>query len=92
MFVGLFMVQRWLDGHPDVAPLLHCLGQMEKLERASGPADDAQAQQRRALEVYVAGRFGETISDPAVWSHWYAKNLFTENLAEDCRTSRGGPS
>ena len=79
MALGLFMGQRWLDGRPDVVPLYHCLRQMEKLERASGPADDAQGQQRRALEIYVAGRFGETISEPAVWSNWYAKTLFSEN-------------
>ncbi len=79
MVLGLFMFQRLFDDHPDLAPLHHCLLEMEKLERASGPADDAQEQQRRALEVYVAARFAETISDPAVLSPWFAKNLFTDN-------------
>ena len=82
MFLGLLMFQGWLEGHPDVAPLGYCLREVEKLERASGPADDVQAQQRRALEVYVAGRFGDTISDPAFWSHGYAKDLFTEDWRE----------
>ncbi len=76
---GLFMIQRWLDACPDVVPLHQCLRRMEKIERASGPADDAQEQQLRALEVYVAGQFGGTLSDSAVSSSPFAASLFSPN-------------
>jgi len=77
--LGLFMTQQWLDRHPDVASLRHCLHRMEKFERAGGPADGNQEQQLRALEIYVAGRFGGTFSDPAIKSSPFAAGLFTPN-------------
>jgi uncharacterized RDD family membrane protein YckC len=93
--LGLSISQRWIDGHPDVVSLYHCVLQMEKLKRASGQADDAQAQQRRALDVYVAGRFAETISDPAVWSNSFASSLFSKNqrtLAERTVATHPNPA
>jgi hypothetical protein len=69
----------WVDAHPDVVSLYDCVLQMEKLELASAQADDAQEQQRRALDVYVADRFAETVSDPAVWSNSFANSFFTKN-------------
>jgi len=95
MIFSLFMHQRWIDRHPDMAPLYHCVKQIEKLEHATGPADDAQEQQRRALEVYVAARFADTISDPAVWSASYAEDFLTENqrkIAQRAVAAHLGPS
>lgn len=77
--LGLFMNRWWLDEHPDVAPLHHCLKRLETLERASSPTNDARTEERRALDVYVAGRFGNTISDPAIWSSAFAGSLFSKN-------------
>jgi hypothetical protein len=93
--LGLFMTRQWLDGHPDVASLRHCLSRMEKFERAGGPADGDQEQQLRALEVYVAGRFGETLSDPAVSSSPFVKGLFSPDqrmIAERAVTDHPNPS
>ena len=94
-FVGMSMGQRWLDRTARRSPVVPLSEQMEKLERTSGAADDAQEQRRRALEVYIAGRFGETISDPAVWSSPFATNLFSKNqrkIAERAVTDHPDPS
>jgi uncharacterized RDD family membrane protein YckC len=77
--LGLSMNLWWLERHPEVMPLYHCLVELERLDASGSPTDHAQEQQCRAMEVYVAGRFGETISDPAVWSNTFAKTLMTEN-------------
>ena len=93
--LGQFVFQQWLDEHSDIVPLHYCLKRMDKLERASDPQDDAQEQQHRALEVYVAGRFVGTISDPAVWSSSLAARLFSPNqrrIAEQALADHPDPS
>jgi hypothetical protein len=93
--LGLFMTQRWINGRPDVVPLFRCLARMEKIERASGPADADPEEQRRALEVYIAGRFSGTISDPAIWSGPFSKSLFSPNrrlIAERAVAAHPHPS
>ncbi|MHC4180426.1 MAG: protein kinase domain-containing protein, partial [Planctomycetota bacterium] len=74
--LGVLMERWWLDEHPEAAPLRYCLRRLDTLGAASDPATDVQAadaraEERRALEVYVAGRFGKTISDPDTWSGPY---------------------
>ncbi len=93
--LGLLMTERWLDEHPDVAPLHQCLMRMEQLERASDPADGDQEEQRRFLEVYIAGRFGRAISDRSVWSGPFSESFFTPNqrmIAERAVATHPNPS
>jgi hypothetical protein len=68
---------------------------MEKLEPASGPSDHAQEQQRRALEVLIAGRYAEAISDPATWSSPFGATHFSKNqrmIAERALATHPDPS
>jgi hypothetical protein len=47
-------------------PLQFCLIHLSALEKQSADRDNSK--ERHALEVYIAGRFGKTISDPATWT------------------------
>ncbi len=78
MAIGSVAGRQWLDQHPEMTSLYYCLDQLEKLDRSSDNGGD-QAVERRALETYVAHQFHATITDPAVWSHWYARSLFNPN-------------
>src|SRR4029453_4841005 len=49
---------------PDVAMLATSLGELSSLPL---PREGDAASHRRALEVYVAGRFGPMIADEKVW-------------------------
>jgi uncharacterized RDD family membrane protein YckC/membrane-associated protease RseP (regulator of RpoE activity) len=50
---------------PDIAELSSFLSQLELMERRGVPSTDPQY---HALEVYVAGRHGDLISNPPIWS------------------------
>jgi len=78
--LGMSMNRRWHQRHPEVTPLYYCLEELERLDALESPPDDAQQQQRRALEVYVAGRFGETISDRAVRHSPVFQSLFNQSF------------
>ena len=80
--LGMSMNRRWLERHPEVTPLYYCLEELEKLDALESPPDDAQRQQRRALEVYVAGRFGKTISDRAVWYSPVFQSFFNQPFSK----------
>ena len=70
MLLGQFMVRRLMEQQPDVVPLQFCLIHLAALEKQSGHKDNSK--ERQALEVYIAGRFGKTISDPATWTNPFA--------------------
>jgi hypothetical protein len=73
MLFAQFMVRRFMEAQPDVMPLQFCLIQLHGLERQSGNKDNSK--ERQALEVYIAGRFGKTISDPATWTSPFAAGI-----------------
>ena len=79
--IGGTVGRQWLNRHPEVMSLYYCLGELEKLERSSG-TDGDQAEDRRALEIYLAHHFGAVVNDPAVWSNLYTQNLFTPHQRE----------
>jgi hypothetical protein len=76
--LGAWMMQRWMESQPDIMPLQVCLFYHSMLEKP--PDDQDRSRQRQALEIYIAGRFGKTISDPATWS-----SLFATAIAPDLR-------
>src|SRR5262249_972128 len=67
--LGLLSVYRTVPGddiaRSDIAELSSCLSQLEMMETRGVPSTNAQY---RALEVYVAGRHGDLISNPPIWS------------------------
>jgi hypothetical protein len=67
---GQWMMRYWMESQPDMMPLQMCLGHLSRLEKQSDGKDHSQ--ERQALEVYIAGRFGKTISDPAAWTSPFA--------------------
>ncbi len=79
MLFGQFMFRRLMEQQPDIMPLQVCLIHLSMLDKQSDGKD--RSQERQALEVYIAGRFGKTISDPATWS-----SPFAAAIPEDLRT------
>ncbi len=85
----------WLKKHPEVAQLHHCVVAIERLDATDSPSRRGGGQQRRAMEVYVAGRFRATITDPSVWSHTFTESLFTANqrkIAERAVEAHSNPT
>jgi len=78
MLLGQWMMRHWMESQPDVMPLQFCLIQLAGLEKQSDDKDNSK--ERQALEVYIAGRFGKTISDPATWA-----SPFAAAISEDMR-------
>ncbi len=46
----------------------------------AGPHDPAPMTQKEAIPIYIAGRFGSTVRDPATWSSAYAKMTIDQPL------------
>lgn len=95
MSFGRHLADRWRETHPDVAPLYNCVWKIEVLERGNGPADEDGQQQLRDLELYIAGRFAGTITDPDVWTHTYVTSVFNESqrqIAERAVAAHPDPS
>jgi len=68
-----WMIRSWMESQPDIMPLYVCLSYLSGLE---GPPDSKErSQQRQAAEIYIAGRFGKTISDPATWSGMFTSGM-----------------
>ena len=62
-FAVLFGNEKWLQEHPDVLPLRHCLKRLAALEKGNLSADEDRQREREALRIYIAGHFRRTISD-----------------------------
>jgi len=77
MYFGMSIAEHWLKRHPDIQQLRHCLLHLEALDWRGEKATEHQVAQRRALEVYVAGRFRETISDQDMWAATCARGIVT---------------
>ena len=78
MLLGQYMMRCWMESQPDVMPLQMCMFHLTAMEKQTEGEDHAKKIQ--AMEVYIAGRFGKTISDPATWS-----SLFAAAIAPDMR-------
>ena len=70
---GMSMARRFAEQQPDLIPLHVCLIHLSVLEKQSAGKDNSK--ERQALEVYIAGRFGKTISDPATWTSLFAAGI-----------------
>jgi hypothetical protein len=66
MVLGQYMMRYWMESQPDIMPLQMCLIQLTAMEKQTEGTD--QAKKVRAMEVYIADRFGKAISDPVIWS------------------------
>jgi hypothetical protein len=66
MLLGLCVVRSWMESQPDIMPLQMCMFHLTAMEKQTEGTD--QAKKVRAMEVYIAGRFGKAISDPVIWS------------------------
>lgn len=78
MLFGMAMARRFIREQPDVMPLQICLYRLAAWEKQAAGNDNAK--ERQAIEVYIAGRFGKTISAPATWT-----SLFAAAIDEDMR-------
>jgi hypothetical protein len=76
MLLGFFMMRQLGRTQPDIEPLRTCLFRLAML--GNPPLNDKNQQERKAFEIYIAGRFRGTISDPASWSSLYAKSMIPE--------------
>jgi hypothetical protein len=66
MLVGQCVMRSWMESQPDIMPLQMCMFHLTAMEKQTEGTDLAKKVQ--AMEVYIAGRFGKAISDPAIWS------------------------
>ena len=61
----LSVLPRQDTARPDIAELAACLSRLEVMENRGVPSTDPQY---RALELYIAGRHRDLISNPPIWS------------------------
>jgi hypothetical protein len=66
-------MRHWMESQPDIMPLQMCLFQVSTLEKQSDGKNHSQ--ELHAMEIYIAGRFGKAISDPATWSGLFASTI-----------------
>ena len=93
MIFGFFMMRQLGRTQPDIEPLRTCLFRMAML--GNPPPNDKAQQERQAFEIYIAGHFRKTISDPASWSSLYAKSMIPEpwhKTAEEIIATHPSPS
>jgi len=82
MVLGQYMMRYWMESQPDIMPLQMSLFHLTVMEKETDGEDHAKKVQ--ALEVYIAGRFGKVISDPATWSTPFAAAI-TPDMREKAR-------
>jgi len=75
--IGIGLLQRTLSKHPQYAVLRTCLDHMRRLDRQIEAGRLDLAVTRDALEVYVAGRFGSTVTNAAIWDSYTAVMVLT---------------
>ena len=84
------------QAYPDLSALSRCLKRLETLqtEAQSNPRANAMREQQ-ALEIYIADRFGDSISDPSFWASEFVSidiNATRRTIAEDVLASYPDPS
>jgi hypothetical protein len=65
---GFWLYANWIQSQPTLAGLEHWLGQLEQVQSRPQAHRDQNAGVAAALEIYIAGHFGATITNPATWS------------------------
>jgi len=92
---GMSITEQFLEQHPDIGEVQHCLHRLERIQRKGDGATEHQVKQRDALEVYVAGRFRGAISDQSTWSSACARGIITPaqgRIAERVLAAHPDPS
>ena len=82
MALGLIMFQRMQAAQPDFLPLFNCLMFHRDLEKGSRPTRNEKfngAEVKAALEIHIAGRYGQVVRSPQ-WHSPFARNLFKDDL------------
>jgi len=77
-----YAMRCWMESQPEIMPLHMCLFHLTAMEKQTDGEDHAK--KVHAMEVYIAGRFGKTISDPATWSSLFAAAI-TLDMREKAR-------
>ncbi|MCX5655900.1 MAG: protein kinase [Planctomycetota bacterium] len=82
MLLGQYAMRCWMESQPDILPLQVSLLHLTAMEKQTGGEDHAK--KVHAMEVFIAGRFGKAISDPATWSTTFAAAI-TLDMREKAR-------
>jgi eukaryotic-like serine/threonine-protein kinase len=60
--LAYLMNSQWLQQHPEVATLRHCLIKLDSLQRKKSPSAE-EMQTQRDLEVYIASELSDAVDD-----------------------------
>jgi hypothetical protein len=79
--LGMMLMVSWLltrfsQTAPDVMPLYASLTSLERLQTGKHGADEVTSADIQAVEVYIAHRYGKTISDPDALAGPIAQGMF----------------
>jgi eukaryotic-like serine/threonine-protein kinase len=80
MLVGLSVLGRWQRQNPQVSSLMTCLELHANQMRGTGVVFGPKA--RGAMEIYIAGQFGDFIRNPQTWNSPFASAIPAKQRAE----------
>lgn len=69
--MGAFVLQSWQKTNPEFTPFLSSMLEYRTLERGHNPrgaSGKSIEEQKAALEIVIAGRYGYIVRDPKLWS------------------------
>jgi len=69
--MGAILMQSWQKTNPELTPFLSSMLEYRTLERGHNPrgtSGKSIEEQKAALEIVIAGRYGYIIRDPKLWS------------------------
>ena len=90
VYIRLFVDPRQDAARPDLVELAACLDRLAALENRGVPSTNTQY---RALEVYIAGRHRDLISNPSTWSALTSRAAATlQRATRACRTGHRDPT
>jgi uncharacterized RDD family membrane protein YckC len=97
---GMYLVNQWSEGHPEISELRYCLlyldSKLNKQNAHPHQADQrpAPAVERAAMEVYIAGKFRPVITDRKIWNGFMGLTIPQPHrkLAERIIAERPAPS
>jgi serine/threonine protein kinase len=82
IFVGAMINKRWEHGYTDVRPLLASLKLREQLAQGKIPEGLDLETAQQDLDIFIAGRFGKTVREPAVWLSPYTTAIIKPDQRE----------